>query len=122
LKNNAVRGGTLENIFMRNIKIGTVLEAVLTVDFLYEEGAKGKFPAVARNIQLDNITSSGSPRVLWIRGFEGAVIDGIRISNSTFKGVTATDVVSNAGTITLSNVTVEPATAVKSLSTRPSSN
>ncbi|HET7536664.1 MAG TPA: glycoside hydrolase family 88 protein [Candidatus Didemnitutus sp.] len=119
LKNNAVRGGTLENIFMRNVKIGTVLEAVLTVDFLYEEGANGKFPAIARNVQLDNITSAGSPRVLWIRGFPGAVIDGIRISNSTFSGVTSTDVVENAGTITFTNVTVPASKGLKSLSTRP---
>ncbi|MGH8017108.1 MAG: glycosyl hydrolase family 28 protein [Opitutaceae bacterium] len=41
-KNNAVRGGILENVFMRNVKIGRVGEAVLTIDLLYEEGAKGK--------------------------------------------------------------------------------
>jgi len=51
-----------------------------------QEGAKGDHQPVVRNVQLDNVTSSASPRVLYIRGVEGAVIDGIRISNCTFNG------------------------------------
>ncbi len=108
-KNNAIRGGVLENVFMRNVRIGQVGEAVVTIDLLYEEGANGAFKPVVRNVQLDNITSSASPRVLYIRGFEGAVIDGIRISNSTFNGVTETEVVQHAGNITFQNVTITPA-------------
>ena len=119
-KDNAVRGGILENVFMRNVRIGRVSEAVLTVDLLYEEGAKGAFQPVVRNIQLDHITSSGSPRILYVRGFEGAVIDQIRISNSVFNGVTETEVVQHAGTITFQNVTVNPAQAAPSLNSVPS--
>ncbi len=118
-KNNAVRGGILENVFMRNVKIGRVGEAVLTIDLLYEEGAKGAFQAIVRNVQLDSITSSASPRVMYIRGFEGAVIDNIRISNSTFNNVTDTEVVTHAGSITLSHVTIQPAKPAKSLSSVP---
>ena len=118
-KNNAVRGGILENVFMRNVKIGRVGEAILTIDLLYEEGAEGAFLPVVRNVQLDHVTSSASPRVLFIRGFEGAVIENIRLSNSTFSGVTETDVVSHAGTITLSKVTVTPAKAAASLNSVP---
>lgn len=108
-KSNAVRGGTLENVFMRNVKIGRVAEAVLTVDLLYEEGARGPQQPVVRNVQLDHITSSASPRVLYVRGFPGAVIDGIRISDSTFKGVSAPEVVSGAGAIIFNRVTITPA-------------
>ncbi|HUG09918.1 MAG TPA: glycoside hydrolase family 88 protein [Opitutaceae bacterium] len=108
-KNNAVRGGILENVFMRNVRIGRVGEAVVTIDLLYEEGASGNHMPVVRNVQLDNVTSSASPRVLYIRGFEGAVIDGIRISNSTFSGVTETEVIQHAGSISFNNVTITPA-------------
>jgi unsaturated rhamnogalacturonyl hydrolase len=118
-KNNAVRGGILENVFMRNVKIGRVGEAVLTIDLLYEEGAKGAFQPVVRNVQLDNITSSASPRVLYIRGFAGAVIENIRISNSTFNGVTETEVVQHAGNITFTNVTITPAKLPRGLNSVP---
>ncbi|WP_438480309.1 glycoside hydrolase family 88 protein [Oleiharenicola lentus] len=114
-KNNAVRGGILENVFMRNVKVGQVAEAVLTIDLLYEEGAKGAFKPIVRNVQMDNITSSASPRVMYIRGFEGAIIENIRISNSTFNGVTHTEVVQHAGSITLNNVTINPAKVVRGI-------
>ncbi|MDI1319705.1 MAG: hypothetical protein PSW75_05850, partial [bacterium] len=45
----------------------------------------------------------------------GAIVDNIRISNSTFSGVTQTEVVSFAGNITLQNVTITPAKAAASL-------
>src|SRR5690606_15444019 len=118
-KNNAVRGGVLENVFMRNVRIGQVGEAVLTIDLLYEEGAKGEFMPVVRNVQMDTITSTGSPRVMFIRGFEGATVDQIRISNSTFSGVTETEVIQHAGAITLTNVTIEPKVGARSLNTVP---
>jgi unsaturated rhamnogalacturonyl hydrolase len=118
-KNNAVRGGVLENVFMRNVKIGRVGEAVLTIDLLYEEGEAGAFQPVVRNVQLDNITSTASPRVLYVRGFKGAVIDNIRLSNSAFNQVTETDVVEHAGTITFNQVTITPAKATISRNSVP---
>src|SRR5438128_2797436 len=50
LKSNAVRGGVLQNIFMRNVNVGVVKDSVLQIDFLYEEGAKGAFKPVAKNV------------------------------------------------------------------------
>ncbi len=114
LKSNAVRGGVLENIYMRNVKIGQVKEAVLTVDLLYEEGEKGAFPPTIRNVVIENVTSNASPSVMFIRGFKGAVIEGISFSNCEFLGVTSPEVVQGAGLITMRNVTIKPAKPVKS--------
>ncbi len=107
-KNNAVRGGILENVFMRDVEVGQVSEAVLTIDLLYEEGSNGDHQPIVRNVQMERITSSASPRVMYIRGFEGAIIDDIRISDSTFQGVTHTEVLKNAGSIQLENVNIYP--------------
>jgi unsaturated rhamnogalacturonyl hydrolase len=107
-KSNAQRGGVLENVFMRNVRIGRVAEAVLTIDFLYEEGAKGAFPPVVRHVQLDHISSAASPRVLFIRGFKGATIAEIRLADSTFRGLTLPDVVEHAAPITFERVVREP--------------
>lgn len=96
LKSNAVRGGVIEDIFMRNIKVGQVRDAVLQVDFVYEEGANGPYKPIARNIVMENITANQTRRVLNVVGFRGAEIAGVRIQNSTFNEVTKSNVVTEA--------------------------
>src|SRR2546425_3036577 len=47
-KNNALRGGLLENFYYRNIEVGQVRDAVLTVDFNYEDEGKVRLrPSIA---------------------------------------------------------------------------
>jgi unsaturated rhamnogalacturonyl hydrolase len=118
LKSNARRGGVIENIYMRNIQVGEVSEAMLTIDFLYEEGDKGKFPPTARNIQIENVTTHKAPRLFFIQSFKGATIDNISVKDSVFSNVTATEVLSHVGAISLHNVTVTPEKAVRSQSSR----
>jgi polygalacturonase len=108
-KSNAVRGGVIENIFVRNVQIGRVARALLSVEFDYEEGAKGPFKPVLRNVNIENVTSESSGRVLAIAGFPGALIEGVRLRDCVFRGVEAADMVKYAGAIELQNVTIEPA-------------
>ena len=108
LKSNAVRGGVLQNIFMRNVNVGTVKDSVLQIDFLYEEGAKGDFKPVAHNVVMENITVAQTPRVLNVRGFPGADISGVRIYNSTFKQISRPDVIQDAD-VKLVDCVLDPA-------------
>ncbi len=114
-KSNAVRGGVLENVFMRDVKIGQVSEAVLTVDLQYEEGANGPHKPVVRNIAFERVTSGASPRVMFIAGFEGARVDNVSFTDCTFRGVTAPEFVTYAGSVSFKNTTIEPATRARSL-------
>jgi unsaturated rhamnogalacturonyl hydrolase len=108
LKSNAVRGGVLQNIFMRNVNVGQVADSVLQIDFLYEEGTNGLYRPVARNVGMENITVAHTPRVLNVRGFPGAEISNVRIYNSTFKQIEKPDVVKDAD-VKLVNCSLEPA-------------
>jgi polygalacturonase len=96
LKSNAMRGGVLQNIFMRNVNVGLVKDSVLQIDFLYEEGAKGGQKPVAKNIVMENIKVAQTPRVLNVRGFSAATISGVRIYNSSFKQIKKPDQVIEA--------------------------
>jgi polygalacturonase len=107
-KSNAVRGGVIQNVFVRNVSVGSVADAVLQIDFLYEEGTNGIYKPAARNIVLENITAANTPRVLNIRGFPGAEISNVRIYNSTFKQIKKPDVVKDAD-VKLVNCVLEPA-------------
>ncbi len=118
LKSNAERGGTIEDIYLRRISVGHVSEALLTVDFLYEEGSHGAFPPTVRNIYFDQVTVHGSPRLFFITGFAGATIDGIHVTRSTITGVTAPEVVEHAGRIELDGTEIVPAVKPHSLSSR----
>ncbi len=87
LKNNAMRGGVLEHIYMRNVTIGQLADAVLSIDFFYEEGASGSFTPVARDVELRNVTSRKSAYGVYLRGFPNAHIGDVRVIDCRFDGV-----------------------------------
>ncbi len=118
-KSNARRGGVIENVLMRNVTIGRVIEAIITVDFMYEEGANGPHKPVLRNVQLDNVSATSTPRLFYITTFPGATVDAIRIAHSKFSGVETAEYIQNAGRIELEDVTVLPKDIPRSLSSRP---
>jgi unsaturated rhamnogalacturonyl hydrolase len=107
LKSNAARGGVIENVYVRNIRVGQVSDAVLQIDFLYEEGANGPYPPVARNVVMEGLMVQRAPRVLNVAGFAGAEISAVRIYNSTFKAVENPDLLQEAGDVRLIDCTVE---------------
>ena len=106
LKNNAMRGGVLENIFMRETEIGQVSDSVLSVDFYYEEGAKGGFTPVVRNVVMSDITSKKSKYGLYLRGFENAPIYDISLRNCRFDNVAKGNVVEHVERLRLDNVRI----------------
>jgi unsaturated rhamnogalacturonyl hydrolase len=117
-KSNARRGGLLENFFVRNVTVGRVAEAILTVDFLYEEGANGPHKPALRNVQLERVTAKSTPRLFYIASFPGATVDGIRLAHCQFSGLDAPELIEHAGRIELEDVQVAPKERPKSLSSR----
>ena len=117
-KSNAQRGGVVENFFVRNVTIGKVAEAVITIDFLYEEGANGPHQPVLRHLSFENVTSTSAPRVFYIVGFDAATIDDIRLSHCTFSGLDSAELIDHAGRIELDHVTLEPKTRPAALNAR----
>jgi polygalacturonase len=120
-KSNARRGGFAENVFMRNVDVGQVKEAILTIDFLYETGPNGPYKPIVRNVTLENVRSTASPRVMWIASFPGAVIDDVRFVDCIFRGVQTSEVMDASGSILFKNVKIEPVNKGRSLNSRPSS-
>jgi len=105
-KNNAVRGGLLEHMYFRNITVGQVAHALLTVDFNYEEGAKGKFTPVVRNLSINNLKSGKSRHALDVQGFANAPVYDLRLKDCTFENVAEASIVKNVSGMTIENVRV----------------
>jgi polygalacturonase len=108
-KSNAVRGGVIENIRFRDIRIGHVEKAVLGVEFDYEEGANGPHKPALRNVSIENVTVGSCGQVIGITGFPAATITGIRLSDCLFRGVRKANTVKDADAPVLERVKVEKA-------------
>jgi len=104
VKNNAARGGLLENFYFRNITVGQVKHALITIDFNYEEGAKGKYTPVMRGFYVDNMKSGKSALAVDIQGLDAGPVENVSIKNSTFDNVANGNVVKNLKGQTLNNV------------------
>jgi polygalacturonase len=106
IKNNAMRGGLLENIHVRNIEVGEVAMAGLTIDDFYEEGEAGKFVPVVRNVELRNLTMKKAQYALYLRGFKSAPIENVRLVDCDLEGVAKPNVVENVKDLELRNVRI----------------
>ena len=106
VKNNAARGGLLENFYFRNVTVGQVSHALVTIDFNYEEGAKGKFTPVMRNFVVDNLKSSKSKYGVDIQGLDNAPVNDVSIANSTFENVADGNIVKNLKGIRIENLRI----------------
>jgi polygalacturonase len=103
-KNNAMRGCLIEDVFARNLDIGEVAMAASSVDFFYEEGESGKFVPVARNLEVCNLKTRKAQYALYLRGFNRAPIDGVRVVDCELNGVSKPDVIENVAGLALHNV------------------
>ncbi|MFT3992247.1 MAG: glycoside hydrolase family 28 protein [Luteolibacter sp.] len=105
-KSNARRGGVIENIQIRDIQIGKVGVSAISIEFDYEEGAKGPHKPVLKDVVIENLTTESCGQAINIGSFPGAVIENITIKNSTFNGVKKADRISKAEKPTLQNVII----------------
>lgn len=107
LKTNAVRGGTIENIFMRNVQVGRVKYEILTVDFSYEEGENGQHYPLVQNIALEHVTSRTTPRVFSLVGYKKSPIRTVRLSHCSFNDVHGEDVVQHVEGLECQDVKID---------------
>ncbi len=105
-KTNAMRGGTIENVFFRNIRIGEIAHAVLQIDFYYEEGPKGPERPVVRNIDIRDVTCRKAEYGLNVRGFPNAKIRDIHLEHCTFERVAKQNIVENVEGLSLAGVVI----------------
>jgi len=102
IKTNSVRGGTLENIFLRNIQVTNVASEYMQVDMYYEEGDAGTFTPVIKNICMENITGNATTRVFNANCYTRSPVTNILLRNSTFAG-TAIGTLTNVRKLQIDN-------------------
>jgi polygalacturonase len=104
IKTNSLRGGIAEDIYLRNITVGEVSEAVISVNFHYGEGDAGDFTPVVRNIYVDDLTSQKSKFALFISGYARSPVENLYLRNCRFNGVKKNNFLEHFGGLIIKNV------------------
>ena len=87
IKTNSIRGGVVENVYMRNVTVGEVSDAVIRINFNYEEGDAGDFTPMVRDIYVSNVASRKSRYAIYLAGYERSPVANFNLDNCRFDGV-----------------------------------
>lgn len=118
IKTNAMRGGGVQNLNVRNVEIGNVGDLIV-INFYYEEGENGPFKPGVSGIDIRDIKCENAERVMDVRGFEHARISDIKLTNINVGNVSSPSRVSNVEGLVFENVHVngKPVNSVDDLLT-----
>jgi polygalacturonase len=105
-KDNAMRGGVIEHVYMRNVKAGQVAGPAIDVDFMYEEGEKGPFKPVVRDVEVVNVTVKKCSSAWSLRGYKSAPVQDVRVRHCSFDGASNANVAENVEGLVVEDVTV----------------
>jgi polygalacturonase len=80
IKSNSFRGGFVENVHFRNVKVGQVADAVFRINMFYQNDRGTHLPTV-RNVTMENVTSGKSPRAFYFHGLDELPIRDVTVHN-----------------------------------------
>lgn len=86
LKTSSSRGGVIENVFMKDIKVGAYRDAAVTCNMFYEQ--PGDFMPTIRNIWVENVdVEKGGAYGIFVNAYEQSPVEHLRIVNCNIRGV-----------------------------------
>lgn len=109
IKTNTLRGGFVENVYVKNIKVGQVKEALLRINTYYGTYAnqEGNFIPTIKNIYLEDITVENSGKYgLLIKGREQSPIENVSLTNVHIKNAKTPISIENSQPVVFKNSTI----------------
>jgi polygalacturonase len=109
LKTNSLRGGFIENVYMRNTTVGQVSQQAFLIDFFYEVGdgwTQYDFLPVVEDISLTGVTVGSAGQAYYLVGYPTDHIQHIRLTDCTFTAVAQPSEVQYVDDLVLTNVVV----------------
>ena len=94
VKSNSRRGGYTRNIHLSGLR-GWVRKAAIALTMRYD-GQSGSFPPVFEGIRIDDCALDVEDAVMEAEGLPESPIRDVRVSNSTFQGLHASDSIRSA--------------------------
>lgn len=105
IKTSSSRGGTIENIFLKDIKVGSYKESAIHCNMFYEK--PGNFIPVVRNIWVENLeVTGGGDYAIWVNAYKESPLQNLNLVNCHFNGVKSPFKVDYVKNMQLKNVTI----------------
>ncbi|MEN2398833.1 glycoside hydrolase family 28 protein [Flavobacterium sp. MC2016-06] len=106
IKTNSKRGGVIEDVYVRNLEVGTVKECVLKLNMFYNVygSQTGNFIPVIRNINIENVTVKyGGKYSVWAEGYATSPVENITLKNVKIEKVDSLYLLKNVKNINFIN-------------------
>jgi polygalacturonase len=105
IKSNSRRGGVAENIYMRNVTVGKLADAVVHIDLFYFKET-GEYIPTVRNVEVSNVTSKDSPYAIYIKSDEKYPVENIVVKDCVFDGVKKGNLLEGTKNVVFKNVMI----------------
>lgn len=109
IKTNTIRGGFVENVYVKDIQVGQVKEAVLKINTFYGiyDNQEGDYIPRIKNVFLENVTvENGGEYGVLIKGREQEPVKNIVLKNVTIKSTKTPLEIENCEPIKFINTTI----------------
>ena len=86
IKTSSQRGGIIENVYMKDVKVGTYKEAAVKCNMFYE-GPGNHMPAI-RNVLVENLyVENGGKYAVMVKAYGESPVENLRLVNCVINGV-----------------------------------
>ena len=109
IKTNTLRGGFVENVFVKNLQVGQVKEAVLRINTYYGiyDDQEGNFIPSIKNIHLEDIqVENGGEYGILIKGRAENPVKNVTLTNVTIKETKTPLSIENSEPIVFKNTSI----------------
>jgi polygalacturonase len=114
IKTRRGRGGTVENITYRNMKLKNIQKQAITIDMFYDVGnnpgvdqsGEEGLPVI-RNVTVENLTCDGAQQAIVIRGLPDSVIENVTLRDVHIKNAKEGTLISGTKDTKAGNLSVE---------------
>lgn len=109
IKSNSRRGGIVENVFVRNLEVGQVKEAVLRINMFYNVygNQTGNYIPQVKNVILENVkVKNGGKYGVWAQGYKELPIENVILKNVSIEKVGKVYSIENVTNIQFQNTII----------------
>jgi polygalacturonase len=105
IKTNSVRGGYVENVFLRDLEVLDLRKEVVSCNLFHGEGDTGPYTPRVRNVELRDVHVRHARNTFSAVGYDRSPIEDLRVVNSRYDAIDAPSTITDTE-LTFSNLRV----------------